>query len=171
MIRLLREADADAYLALRREALGSAPLAFASSLDDDFALDRATLARQLDGSPEQVVFGAFAAALVGALGLFRDRHEKSAHKAHLWGMFVQPAQRGRGLGAQLVEAALDHARGLHGVAWVHVSVTAAALEAKRLYESAGFRAWGTEPDSLRHAGRSVSEIHMALSLDRVPEAR
>ena len=39
MIRLLREEDADAYANLRREALLDAPLAFASSPDDDFISD------------------------------------------------------------------------------------------------------------------------------------
>ena len=34
-----------------------------------------------------------------------------------------------------------------------------------LYESAGFVAWGSEPDALRHAGRSVNETRMALRLE------
>ncbi len=163
MIRVLREDDADAYLALRRESLLSAPLAFTNSPEEDFASDRTSLRSHLRGSPDEVIFGAFADSLVGAVGLFRDRHEKSAHKAHLWGMYVQPTRRGRGFGSALLEAALQHARGLPGLSWVHLSVTTAAPEAQHLYESAGFRAWGTEPHSLRHEGQSVPEVHMALS--------
>ena len=165
MIRLLREDDADTYLALRRESLRSAPLAFASSLDEDFASDPTTLRLHLCALPDKVIFGAFADSLVGAVGLFRDRHKKSAHKAHLWGMYVQPTHRGRGFGSKLLDAALQHARSLSGISWVHVSVTTAAPEAQHLYESAGFRAWGTEPHALRHEGQSVPEIHMAVSFE------
>jgi RimJ/RimL family protein N-acetyltransferase len=156
--------DAAAYVALRRESLASAPLAFASSPEEDFALDPATLETYLDGSADEVILGAFADALVGAVGLFRDRHRKAAHKAHLWGMYVQPAHRGAGLGGKLLADAVKHARGLPGVSSLHLSVTTDAPGAQRLYEAAGFRAWGTQPDSLRHDDRSVAEIHMALSL-------
>jgi GNAT superfamily N-acetyltransferase len=34
---------------------------------------------------------------------------KERHKAYLWGMYVTRAARGRGVGRQLVRAALDHA--------------------------------------------------------------
>ena len=164
MIRLLREEDADAYLAVRRESLLSAPLAFASSPDDDLALNVRTLHSYLRAFPNEVIFGAFTDSLVGVVGLFRDRHKKSAHKVHIWGMYVQPAHRRQGFGAQLLEAALQHARSLPGISWVHLSVTTAAPEAMRLYESVGFRNWGTEPNSIRHEGQSVPEIHMALAL-------
>ena len=164
MIRLLREDDVEAYLALRRESLLSAPLAFASSPDDDLALNMATLRSYLGAFPDEVIIGAFGDSLVGAVGLFRDRHKKSAHKAHIWGMYVRAAHRRQGFGSQLLEAALHHARNLPGVSWVHLSVTTAAPEARQLYESAGFRVWGSEPESIRHEGQSVSEIHMALEL-------
>jgi len=162
MIRSLREGDAGAYRAIRRESLLAAPLAFASSPDEDFASDPEVLRSHLRGSPDKVIFRAFVNSLVGALGLFRDPHQKSAHKAHLWGMYVQPTHRGQGLGSELLEATLRHARSLPGISWLHLSVTAAAPEAQHLYESAGFRAWGSEPHSLLHGGQSVPEIHMAL---------
>jgi ribosomal protein S18 acetylase RimI-like enzyme len=151
----LDELDAGAFLALRRESLLRAPLAFASSPAEDFASDPTVLRTHLCGSPDKVIFGAFETSLVGAVGLFRDRHAKAAHKAHLWGMYVQPPQRRSGIARQLLAAALEHARNLPGITWVHLGVTPAAPEARRLYESAGFRAWGTEPHALRHEGQLV----------------
>ena len=59
----------------------------------------------------------------------------------VWGMYVAPGQRGHGVGVDLLEAALQHARGLPGVSWVHLAVTSAAPEARRLYERAGFEVW------------------------------
>jgi RimJ/RimL family protein N-acetyltransferase len=165
MIRLLREEDADAYAELRRQALLDTPLAFASSPDDDLISDPEAMREQLRRAPESIIVGAFHDHLVGIVGLYRDQHRKCSHKAHLWGMYVTPAHRHRGLASELLRAVLQHAEAMPGVSWVHLSVSSAAPEAQKLYESAGFRPWGTEPDALRHDGRAVSELHMALHLE------
>ena len=119
---------------------------------------------QLLRGPEWVILGSFQPALIGVVGLIRDRHFKSSHKAHLWGMYVAPAYRGKGVGTDLLQAALRHARTLPGVSWVHLSVSSAAPAAQRLYERAGFKLWGTEPDALCHEGQTADEHHMALRL-------
>lgn len=164
MIRAITEADVEAYVALRREALADTPLAFASSPDDDFASTADSLRSQLVKAPDWVIFGAFDDALAGSCGLIRDRHVKAMHKMHLWGMYVTPSHRGRGLGEQLLAAAIDHARSLSGVDWIFLGVTSAAPAARRLYERAGFEIWGTEPDALRAGNSSVVEHRMALRL-------
>ena len=164
MIRELKEDDALAYVELRREALLEAPLAFASSPADDFASSPDAVREQLRRAPESVIIGAFRDHLVGAVGLYRDRHLKSAHKAHLWGMYVTPSHRGQHIASELLDAALRHAGTLPGVSWIHLTVSSAAPGAKRLYERAGFQIWGTEPDAMRHDGRTVVDYHMALYL-------
>jgi RimJ/RimL family protein N-acetyltransferase len=164
MIRLLREEDASAYVALRREALLAAPLAFASSPEDDFASDPEAVREHFQRTDREVIFGAFRSQLVGTLGLYRDRHRKASHKAHIWGMYVREAHRRQGLGSKLLRAVLAHAEAMPGVSWVHLSVSSVAPEARRLYESAGFRPWGEEPEALRHEGEVASELHMALRL-------
>jgi len=164
MIRELREHDAEAYVALRRDALLDSPLAFGASPTDDFVSSAEAVREQLRQAPEWVILGAFQPGLVGAVGLFRDHHVKSSHKVHLWGMYVALGHRRQGIAADLLQAALGHARSLPGVAWVHLSVTSAAPGARRLYDRAGFEVWGTEPEALRHDGQSVVEHHMALHL-------
>jgi ribosomal protein S18 acetylase RimI-like enzyme len=164
MIRGLGDDDAQAYIELRREALSESPLAFASSPADDLASSVEAVRELLRRTPESVIIGAFENNLIGAVGLYRDRHLKASHKAHLWGMYVVPSHRRQGVGSELLDAALRHARGLTSVSWVHLCVTSAAPEAQRLYERAGFRVWGTEPDALRHNGVTVTDYHMALHL-------
>ena len=164
MIRTLAAADADAYLELRRRALLDAPGAFAASPEDDLVTTVEAFREHLCREPDSVVIGAFRERLVGMAGLYRDRHCKSAHKLHLWGMYVDPEHRHSGIGAQLLAAALAHARSVPGVEWVRLSVSAAAPDAQRLYERAGFRVWGSEPDALRIGAEALVEHHMALQL-------
>ena len=164
MIRELIESDADEYCLLRRKALVESPLAFAASPADDFASSVESVREQLQRGPKSVIFGAFQPHLVGTAGLYRDRHVKASHKVHLWGMYVSPDYRRQGIAANLLQAVLAHARTLPGVSWVHLSVSSAAPEARRLYERFGFFPWGLEPDALRHGQTAVAEYHMAVYL-------
>ena len=157
MIRPLEDRDLDAYAVLRRRALLEFPLAFAASPETDVVV-------QIGKAPDWMLFGAFAPELAGIAGLIRMRHPKAAHKLHLWGMYVLPSHRRRGLAAALLAAAVEHARSMDGIAWIQLGVTDAAADARRVYERAGFVSWGREPDALRWEEESVGEEHMALDL-------
>ena len=164
-VNILDPQDAEAYAELRRESLLDSPLAFASSPDDDIVSSAEAVREQLRRAPDSVIFGAFQPGLVGSVGLYRDRHVKASHKAHLWGMYVVPAHRRQGVASRLLDAVLGHAASLPGVSWVELSVSSSTPEARRLYEHAGFRLWGTEPDALRHDGQTVVLHHMGLPLE------
>ncbi len=165
MIRELKRHDADAFFELRRESLLEDPLAFPSSPETDIASSREAAGELLTRAPECIVLGAFDDSLVGMVGLLRDRHRKCRHKTMVWGMYVSPSHRDRGVGAQLLDAALQRARAMPGVEWVHLTVSSAAPGARRLYERAGFELWGTEPEAIRHEGESVVDYYMALRLE------
>lgn len=164
-IRHLGTEDAGIYAAFRRAALIDSPLSFMSSPEDDSACSADAIRERLgQASPDSVIIGAFDSQLVGTLGLYRDHHIKAGHKVFLWGMHVLPTHRRQGIGARLLDAAIQHARSLHGITIVRLSVSSTAPNAQRLYERAGFRVWGTEPDSLRHQGQWATEYHMLLRL-------
>jgi ribosomal protein S18 acetylase RimI-like enzyme len=164
-VRRLGVDDAAAYAEIRRRGLVEDPLAFAASPEDDRALEPGLL-REALASRSQATFGAFAPGLVGVVGIYRDSHRKTAHKTHLWGLYVAPEHRAAGVGRALVVAALGFARELSGVTRVQLGVAETAGPALRLYRSLGFVSWGTEPDALR-AGSTVAAVHhMTLALDR-----
>ena len=98
------------------------------------------------------------------LGLYRENLRKAAHKAHLWGMFVLATHRRQGLAARLLEAAIRYARTIDGITSVQLSVSDSAIGAQRLYESAGFKTWGIEPDAIRVGTQSQRDHHMHFSL-------
>jgi len=165
-IRNLGPEDAEAWAVLRREALERYPLAFGATLRDVGQL--AEMVRERLASPEySAVFGAFdAASLVGIVGIVREERTKERHKSVIWGMYVTPQHRRRGVGESLLHAAIRQAQTWKGVEQVSLSVTETAPEAKRLYERNGFQLWGREPRALHWEGRYVDEIHMVLDLGK-----
>ena len=163
-IRRLTAADASALVALRREALEAEPLAFAASPADDAGLVIESVRAFLGDHETQAVFGQFDGTdLIGMIGLVKAAKVKQRHKATIWGMYVQPHGRNRGVGRALVRAAIEQAR-LWGLDQLQLSVTEAAPAAKRLYEAEGFRPWGRESRALHWNGRFVDEYHLVLHL-------
>ena len=105
-----------------------------------------------------------ASQLVGMIGVVRGSRVKQRHRGIIWGMYVAPRARGRGLGRALLEAAIGHARQWPGVEQLHLSVSDTGVAAKHLYETAGFRSWGREPRSLQWNGQYVDDYQMVLDL-------
>lgn len=166
VIRPLRADEAPAYVEIRREALEKAPLAFASSPDDDPGRSVDAVRESLSDRDGLLISGAFAGdRLVGIAGVGRFAKTKQRHRAIIWGMYVSQEARGRGIGRALLEAAVEQARTWPEILQVHISVTDEAPEARRLYEGEGFREWGAEPRALGLEGRFVTEYHLVLELD------
>ncbi|MCB9844470.1 MAG: GNAT family N-acetyltransferase [Phycisphaeraceae bacterium] len=165
-VRRLTPMDAPAYQALRRAMLIDAPRAFASSPEDDRIRDPQAVRAMLEADDQAVVGGFVDADLVAAAGLYRDRHRKMAHRAWIFGVWTQPAQRGRGLGIAVMRGAIDLARAWPGIDRISLSAGVGQHEAIRLYERLGFVAWGTEPGVVCVDGQRHDEVHMQLLLDR-----
>lgn len=164
-VRKLTPDDAPSLIALRREALHQAPLAFAASPDDDRGLSITFMRAALAHEEEQAVFGCEESdTLVGMIGLIRPAEKKQRHKTRIWGFYVQAQHRRHRAGRALLDAAINHARSWQGVIQIHLSVATSVLPALRLYESAGFRVWGREPRALHHEGDFVDESHLVLDL-------
>lgn len=164
-VRRLQPDDAPALASLRRQALEGDPLAFGASVEDDRLLSLDFTRAMLADPREHAIFGLFLGAdLAGMVGVMRDPHLKRRHVATIWGMYVAGEARGKGNGRALLDAAVGHARAWRGVQQVHLAVTDAATGARRLYESAGFHAWGREPRALHWKGQFVDDHHLVLEL-------
>ncbi len=163
-IRIMTPDDAEACALLRREMLLDSPSAFASSPEDDMGSDAGIVKERLAMGPDNVVIGAWSPELVGSVGIYRESKLKIRHRLSIWGMYVAPAFRNRGLGTALVKAAIAHGRQLDAVVQIHLEVNENAGAAQSLYEALGFRVWGTEPSALYVDGKYWAEHHMVLVL-------
>ena len=160
-VRRLGPADLDAYRAIRLEGLVAAPTAFGSDHAREVALSDADWRGRLE---RDHVFGAFAGdRLVGTAAFFADAAEKMRHRGHLVAVYVRDDARGMGAGRALVDAVIGVARSL--VLQLYLSVTAGNDAARRLYERAGFKIYGTDPRALRVDGQFYDEHLMVLRLD------
>ncbi len=168
MIERLSPSHAGAYRALMLEAYATHPDAFTSTVTEREKLPMAWWEARLsaDPSPRHLVLGAFHAdELEGTVGLSFEQREKVRHKATLFGMYVRPALRGQGIGHQLVESALQHARERPGVKLVQLTVTESNAPAVALYKSCGFIPFGLEPMAVAVTSGYVSKLHMWRKVD------
>lgn len=173
-IRQVTVDDIPAYVTLRREMLRDSPWSFAASEDADIGCNPEKLRARLQ-EPAQAIFGAFdadceqaaqpGAPLIGAGGLVGIHHAKMAHRAIIWGVYVSPKSRGRGVGEAIIHTLVGAARTWPGVDSVALSVSERSNAAQRLYERCGFVAWGREPRVLKLDGVAYDEIHMIRMLD------
>jgi RimJ/RimL family protein N-acetyltransferase len=171
MIRQLTAQDAAAYQALRLQALQESPTAFSASYFEEVDRPLHEILTRLTPAPDgsRSTFGAFVAdQLAGMLAVIRPQRAKLRHWAELAGMYVAPEFRRRGLGGELLDAALAHARALPGVRQLKLSVNAANQVARSLYQSRGFACVGVEPEALCIEGRYYDlEIYaLRITYDR-----
>ena len=163
-VRRLTPFETDLYLAFRREMLDQAPWAFGSSPEDDRGLDRDHVHATLF-EPEHALVGMFRnGRLVSVAGIRREPKLKARHIASIFGVYTAPAARRAGAARAVVSRAIEIARTWPGVDWVQLAVSENSPDARHLYESLGFIAWGTEPDATRVDGLGYAEIHMRLRL-------
>ena len=167
-VRTLQPEDAAQYQALRLSGLADAPTAFASSYEEELNTPVAEIAQRLQPKDSGAIFGAFTQSkLIGLAGMQRESMTKLSHKAYLWGMYVTPEFRRRGVGALLLEQALPYAWQSLGVVQVNLGVHAENVGAIALYRRLGFVLWGTEVGALVVAGKAQDEHHMVC---RAPSA-
>lgn len=148
-IRALGPEDLPAFYDVRLQGLTEYPFAFATTLQAWLDAPHATHLAMLEQSARdeslRLLGWQDAEGLWGLVGLKRELAEGLQHKATLWGLYVRPQARGRGIGAELVRAALAHASRRWGVLQVRLVVTTASGHAVRLFLQEGFERFGVEP--------------------------
>jgi ribosomal protein S18 acetylase RimI-like enzyme len=164
-IRRLHPEDAAIWNALRLEALQKVPRAFITSYEEVAPTPLSAVAAQMP-SPESAdaIFGAFCEGKLGGMAGFRVLPRiKERHKGMIWGVYVQPHLRGRGVAKMLMQQAIDQAR--KHVAILQLTAGAENAAARTLYQNLGFTVYGLERRAMRLDGREYDDVHLALYLD------
>ena len=160
-IRTLVPPDAATFVALRLRGLQECPEAFASSFEEEASTPLPEIEKRLQPKHDSAIFGAFENEELQALvGLQRESMVKLAHKAFIWGMYVAPDFRTRGVGSLILQHALRHAATVLGVRQVNLGVNTRNLAAVALYRKLGFVEYGLERGFLLVSGELHDEYQM-----------
>ncbi|MCU0533130.1 MAG: GNAT family N-acetyltransferase [Hydrococcus sp. Prado102] len=162
-IRSLTPADAESYRVVRLRALNEQPPAFGSLPEDEPNL--AETATRLIESDERCFFGAFSnQQLVGIVRISRYDATNEKHRAYLAGLYILPSFRRNGCGKLLVKKALSWVANKQNIRRINLTVVTEQEAAIRLYQSFGFRIYGTEQETFLKNGRFWNEHLMTLEL-------
>ena len=151
---------------LRLEALRAESSAFASSYEDELAFrdevwkTRLTSAYERDGN--LTFFAEVDGALVGMAGAGWSGKAKLRHVAEIYGVYVAPEMRGRGMASALMRRLLDELRSLGWIEKARLDVNVESRAALRLYEKLGFEIVGTARRELKIDGRYYDLHSMEL---------
>jgi len=167
VIRLLGPEDFDRFWSVRLQALQECPGSFGASYEESKALTRDEAIVRLSPQDGGFVLGAFLhenAELVGILGFVRNHGAKNRHRGVIWGVYVVPQARGRGVARALMVRALEQCGALEHLEIVLLTVSSGNHPARRLYLSLGFESYGLDKRALKIGEHYRDEELMALSL-------
>jgi len=165
--RVLEAADAAVYRQVRLSALQINPEAFGSTYEREVQFTLEMFVERVKLIEGKFTLGAFLddGTLVGIATFVRETGIKTAHKGNIYGIYLAPEARGKGMGKtlllELIRIAKDSAVGLEQI---HLSVVSENESAKKLYASLGFEVYGVERHALKVDGRYYDEDLMLLML-------
>jgi ribosomal protein S18 acetylase RimI-like enzyme len=164
-IRNLSDEDAEAFHRLRMRALTEEPESFGAAAHEEFVdMSILEIAKKIQSSPNSFILGVFQPNLVGMLGFYRRQGSKLRHKGILWGMYVEPENRGQGWGRALVKEVISQTTLLLDVEQLMLSVVTINKAACCLYSSIGFVSYGMEREALKLGEQYLDEDLMVLKL-------
>ncbi len=165
-VRRLIPADIDAFFAIRLRALGIAPTAFNTTLEEDQRSGPSRfMATLADESNTKAIFGAVIDdKIVAILAILQEERSQTRHKASISSVFVDVDHRRKGLATQLLDVAIHFAQNEMLVSAIYLSVESKNSSAITLYESRGFKIWGIEPRAMLRDGVFYDQAQMVLVL-------
>ena len=164
LMRKLTVEDGEALWTLRLRALKDNPEAFAATHAETLRNGKEHFILRNRPKKDAFYLGAFESGLVGMVYFRRDEGSKNHHKGRILGMYVQPENRGLGLGKALLREVITQANSFTGLEQLHLMVVTTNDAARSLYRSLGFQVYGTMLQAMKVDEQYWDEELMVLRL-------
>jgi len=165
-IKPLTIQNSSAYQKCRLDALHLEPEAFGADYHTRKEKPLSYFEQRVNYKANNFIMGAFVKdELVGTVGFYGDIGPKLKHRGNIWGVFVYPKYRQKGIAKAMFQATILAVKKLPEVKQIHLGVSEKNTNALSLYQSFGFKTYATEPRTLFVNGRYINEYLMMLILD------
>ena len=108
--------------------------------------------------------------LVGTATFVRKDGKKRQHGGSVFGVYVTPEARKKGISRELMQFMIERVKGYAGLGQLTLAVAHTQGVARNLYRSLGFEVWGVEKGALKIEGQYTDLEHMVLRLRRPEQA-
>lgn len=146
------------YKAIRLQALENNPLAFDSSPDEE-NFSEGVWKEKLEEANDFKVFVEDNGKLVAKMEVEWDSRKKVRHNAEVYGVYIDPAYRGKGLGIMLMNE-VERLAKEHGIMRLWLDVVVTQEPAMALYRKLGFREIGKTEQSIKVDGQYHDKLLM-----------
>jgi RimJ/RimL family protein N-acetyltransferase len=148
------------YRELRLEALKNEPVAFSSSYEEEQPIAETVWRTRI----ENALFAIENNKLVGMAGFIRYNHLKTNHVSEIFGVYVRPEYRNRGIGKQLITAIIEEIKNTKGISKIRIGVNPTQKAAEHIYKKFGFKKVGLLKNDMRVNGKFYDELWMEKHL-------
>ncbi|BBH24315.1 N-acetyltransferase [Paenibacillus baekrokdamisoli] len=165
LIRLLESLDAEIYREIRLDSLKESPESFLTTYEIERTKPIEQTQQNLKVTDSRFTLGAFINNdLIGIVTFVQESNVKSNHKGNVYAMYVSPNYRGQGIGKALMIELVKRAKEFSGLEQINLTVISVNTMAKSLYESIGFKVYGTERNALKSGELYWDEDLMTIRL-------
>ncbi len=135
----------------------------------DYPIDEQSFARFLAEQAERFGGAPFVATTDAGVpvGLFTYELDPAANEGKLRIVLVDPAERGKGVGKEMLRLALRYAFEISKADAVQLNVFSANVGAMKCYKGAGFTERRVEPDALQFGEESWDRINMVRQKEQI----
>jgi len=165
-IKPLTKQNAKAYQKCRLNALRIEPDAFGADYNIRKEKPLVHFEQRVTYKSNHFIMGAFVKdELIGTVGFYAETMPKLQHRGNIWGVFVYPEHRKKGIARAMFQATLKAVAQLPEVKQIHLGVSENNPPAIQLYKSFGFKTYAIEPRTLFVNDQYINEQLMILMLD------
>ena len=159
----IEPSDAAAFRRFRMAAIAEAPDDDSMTIEEEREASLADISTRLNGvaGKERFVLAAQTSGESewgGLCGFYRQPGVKTAHVGWIWGLYVIPSQRGKGVATALMAAMLQNLVQIEGLLQVQARVAVNNQPARHVFERSGFSMVTVLPRAIRVGATDVDEV-------------